>query len=94
MAIVRHIAVVEGGKVREIFSFSFLKYPQKPSNMACSPDVYKFLFGDTPYESCTPREFLKLVVEFYGELDKTYKAIERDIVLNYPSSFVNQIDTD
>lgn len=94
MAILRHIAVVDGGKVREIFSFSFKKNPQKPHHIACSPEVYKNLFGETPYESFTPKEFLKLMVEFFGKSDGTYQSIKRYIILTYPNNFVNQIKTD
>jgi len=94
MDIVRHIAVIDGGKVKEIFSFSFLKNPQKPHHIVCSPDIFKLLFGDTPYESLAPKDFLILLIEFYGEMDETYKNIKRDIILKYPRNFINKIDTD
>jgi len=94
MDIVRHIAVVDEGKVKEIFSFSFRENPKKPHHIACSPDTYKFLFGETPYESYSPKQFLKLMTEFYGKLDGTYKSIERNILLKYPKNFVYQINAD
>lgn len=89
MEIVRHIAVVYESQVREIFSFSFLKDPLKPNHIVCSPELYQSLFGETPYERLTPKEFLNLMVEFYGESEETYKNIERYVLLTYPKDFVN-----
>jgi len=91
MEVVRHLAIVEGGEPKEFFSFSFLKNPHKPNHINTSPEMYRFLFGETQYESYSPKEFLLEIEKLFGgKKDETFKNIERVILLKYPESFVYQ----